>query len=244
MKTGIYTITNIVNNKIYVGSTVVKFSTRKSQHLSKLRNNTHANRYLQYSFNKYGEDTFKFEVLEECSKEFCLSQEQYWINMLNVCNRKHGYNINPTSSNCAGRKLSDEHKNKIRIKNIGRKRSKESIEKMKKAKKGIVFSEIQRKNMSLAQLGRKLSSEQLIKRSFEIKKRYRDNPEYGLIWKKPIYKLDKNNNVLKEYNSISEASQKENLNLNAISHCLTGRSKTCGGFIWKYKNKKEEVSIG
>jgi len=39
MKTGVYTITNIINNKIYIGSALVSFNTRKNQHFSDLKLN-------------------------------------------------------------------------------------------------------------------------------------------------------------------------------------------------------------
>lgn len=89
---GVYTITNLVNGKIYVGSALISFRVRWNVHKSKLRNNKHDNQHLQFAWNKYGESNFKFEILEECLSEYCTSTEQYWINMLNVCNRKFGYN--------------------------------------------------------------------------------------------------------------------------------------------------------
>lgn len=59
----VYKITNIINNKYYIGSTV-DFKNRKRQHLSELKNNKHDNKHLQASFNKYGEEAFSFEVIE------------------------------------------------------------------------------------------------------------------------------------------------------------------------------------
>lgn len=43
-------------------------------------------------------------------------------------------------------------------------------------------------------------------------------------------------NFIKEWNGQKEASIKLNINQPAISNCLTNRSKTAGGYIWKYKN--------
>lgn len=59
----IYTITNKINGKIYVGKTY-NFFNRKSQHKCALRENTHENRHLQRAWNTYGEDSFIFEILE------------------------------------------------------------------------------------------------------------------------------------------------------------------------------------
>lgn len=36
------------------------------------------------------------------------------------------------------------------------------------------------------------------------------------------------------FNSISDASISVNRSISAISHCLNGHSKTCGGYHWKY----------
>ena len=107
---GVYTITNIITNKIYVGSATDSFKQRWSGHRNTLKKNKHANLYLQRSYNKHGIENFKYEILEECDPEFCVSTEQYWINMLNVCNRKFGYNIAPTAGNSYGQKRTKEQK--------------------------------------------------------------------------------------------------------------------------------------
>lgn len=68
---GIYKITNIVNRKAYIGkSKDIEF--RIITHFSKLRNNKHYNAYLQRSFNKYGEDSFQVEILEECYEDYII----------------------------------------------------------------------------------------------------------------------------------------------------------------------------
>jgi len=61
---GIYKITNIINNKIYIGSTNCLLR-RKKEHFRHLKSNYHYNRKLQNAFNKYGIENFKFEILEE-----------------------------------------------------------------------------------------------------------------------------------------------------------------------------------
>jgi group I intron endonuclease len=63
LKSGIYQITNKIDNKIYIGSCKL-FKIRAYQHLKSLKKQKHSNRHLQASFNKYGTDAFMFEVLE------------------------------------------------------------------------------------------------------------------------------------------------------------------------------------
>jgi group I intron endonuclease len=96
MKSGIYTITCLVNNKIYVGKSI-NVEKRLSQHYYELSTKRHKNGYLRSSWEKYGEKFFKFELLEECDKEFLSSFEHYWCNILNSHNSKYGYNIATTN---------------------------------------------------------------------------------------------------------------------------------------------------
>ena len=69
LKTGVYIIRNQINNKIYIGSSVVSFLKRILHHNAMLRNKKHKNSYLQSSYNKHGEENFIFEILENCEKE-------------------------------------------------------------------------------------------------------------------------------------------------------------------------------
>lgn len=64
MKNVIYRIRNISNGHYYIGSTV---DSRKRfwEHRKQLRLGTHVCVYLQRAWNKYGEDFFKFEIVEQ-----------------------------------------------------------------------------------------------------------------------------------------------------------------------------------
>lgn len=50
--TGIYKITNIKNDKFYIGSTSESFLKRWNHHINSLRRGTHKNMHLQSAFNK------------------------------------------------------------------------------------------------------------------------------------------------------------------------------------------------
>ena len=60
---GVYCIVCLKNNKIYIGSSI-DLAVRISTHKSALRYGKHTVESLQYDFDKYGEDNFKFGVLE------------------------------------------------------------------------------------------------------------------------------------------------------------------------------------
>lgn len=60
----IYRITNMLTDDFYIGS-AQSFERRVWQHRYDLRRGAHKNPHMQASWNKYGEDAFVFEVLEE-----------------------------------------------------------------------------------------------------------------------------------------------------------------------------------
>lgn len=68
MESGIYIIRNIINNKVYIGKSVL-IKSRIYNHKSALRGSRHRNKYLQRAYDKYGMDNFIFEVLEKCPEE-------------------------------------------------------------------------------------------------------------------------------------------------------------------------------
>lgn len=148
MKSGIYRIKNLISEKIYVGS-AVNISSRFFIHQSNLRNNKHPNKYLQASWNKYGEAAFEFIILEHCSKDKLIEREQYWIDYLN-CINPNGYNANPTAGSRLGTKHSEETLKKLKAKII----SNDTRNKMSKAAKGRIISIDQKLKMSLASKGK------------------------------------------------------------------------------------------
>jgi len=58
----VYSITNSINGKMYVGSTC-NLRSRFLRHMNELRRNTHHNLFLQRDFNEYGESSFLFEPI-------------------------------------------------------------------------------------------------------------------------------------------------------------------------------------
>lgn len=62
---GIYTITNKVTGKLYIGESLDIYRRWHDEHIPQLRKNRHYNKELQNDFNKYGEENFSFEILEQ-----------------------------------------------------------------------------------------------------------------------------------------------------------------------------------
>lgn len=86
---GIYVIKNTSSEKVYVGkSSDVK--TRWSRHKYELSKGIHVNTHLQNAWNKYGKDSFEFNIVEKCDENELSAREIYWIKKLN--SYRNGYN--------------------------------------------------------------------------------------------------------------------------------------------------------
>lgn len=103
---GVYGIKNIATGKLYVGSAVV-IKKRFATHRCELRRNKHHSSKLQRSWNKHGEESFEFIILEVVSDPSQLiAVEQKWIDYHHSV--VNGYNVNPLARSCLGVKRSPE----------------------------------------------------------------------------------------------------------------------------------------
>lgn len=118
---GIYMIYCRANNKFYIGS-AKNFSIRKTQHLSLLRKNKHFAKYLQHSWNQYGEPSFEFVCLELCPQNELIKAEQFYLNKYTPYNPQIGFNSRKTADSNRGYSPSAEtrlKKSRIGIKQKG-----------------------------------------------------------------------------------------------------------------------------
>jgi group I intron endonuclease len=177
---GIYKITN-PNGKIYIGQSIdIK------------------NRFIKYkcldckkqvrlyrSFNKYGIDNHKFDILLECNTSELNDKERYYQDLYQ-CVGKNGLNCILTSSSdksgarseetklkisntLKGHKVSEETKMKLSMANIGKKHTEESKLKMSKVQKGSKHSEEAKLKISLWHKGKVQSEEARLKMSLSRK---------------------------------------------------------------------------
>ncbi|SRR6266568_437934 len=201
---GIYKITCTANKKIYIGS-AVNLQQRKKGHFSCLRRNEHVNKHLQNAWNKYGEQTFIFEVLEYVLPMSLTAREQYWFKKLKPFDRKGfniareagstlGYKYAPEtiekmrgmkrspearvniSRAALGRKRSAESIEKSRQGNLGKKQPSEAIEKTRQAQLGHMVSPETREKLRQARLGKKRSPES-VKKSADGHRGMKKSPE-------------------------------------------------------------------
>lgn len=95
MTSGIYMIQNKVNGKRYIGKSV-NLKQRWSTHQSRLDRNVHKNDYLQNSWDKYGNDAFKFFILEYVSQDRLLDREQWYLDNIITFNEDYNLSRNAT----------------------------------------------------------------------------------------------------------------------------------------------------
>lgn len=149
-----------MNNKVYIGS-AVRFTKRFESHRRQLRNNKHANKHLQSSYNEHGKDNFIFEKILICEPKDLLMYEQKFMDFYKSYDKEFGYNIRrKAESNIGlpspnkgkklteaqkehlrqinlGKKHSDETKELVRISSTGRKHTQEAKDKISKNRQGI-----------------------------------------------------------------------------------------------------------
>lgn len=73
---GIYKITNNINGKIYIGQSN-NIKRRFSEHKTKGKE---SRILVDISIQKYGEENFSFDIIEECPVDKLNERETYWIN--------------------------------------------------------------------------------------------------------------------------------------------------------------------
>jgi len=180
----IYTITNTVNGKVYVGQTIMSPVKRWQRHTYCLRHGTHGNPHLQSAWTAYGEHAFVFAVVEtfgsveetnaaEC--RYIAHFRSVGIELYNM--RAGGANGKPSAETRArqsaahkgkpgrikseterawmrGRKMSAESSAKTRAANIGRAVSEETRAKLRAANIGKKYPADVRARMGAAKRGR------------------------------------------------------------------------------------------
>lgn len=96
----IYKITNIQNNKVYIGQTVRPIEQRFYRHINDALNNI-LDTHFARAIRKYGKDNFIIEKIDSAlSQEELNQKEQYWIQYYNSV--KEGYNETDAISKCGG----------------------------------------------------------------------------------------------------------------------------------------------
>lgn len=81
-KSGIYQISNIIDDRVYIGSTR-NLRDRFRHHKRQLIKGSNPSILLQRFCSKYGIDTLKFTVIEIIEEDKLLEREEYFLNIYN-----------------------------------------------------------------------------------------------------------------------------------------------------------------
>lgn len=164
-------------------------------------------------------------LLESDDYEFVKQKEIEFIILYGRINKKTGCLSNMTDGGdglinyIRSKEWSKKHSEYM----IGRKQSKETIEKRAVSRKGYVHSEETKLKISESHKGKKTSKEHL-------EKLYKGQM---LTNSKPISQYSLDGTFIKDWQSATMASKELGLHPTSIRHCVQDKTKTSGGFIWK-----------
>lgn len=229
---GIYKIENIVNHKIYIGQSK-DIESRWEHHKWELNNHRHPNNYLQKAWDKYGEDTFIFEIVELCDESVIDVKEQEYIKLFQSLSYLNGYNLD--SGGNLNKHHSQETKDKIRDKHLGKIISEETRKKISQNRKGKCCGK-QHYNY-----GKSMPKELKERLTQSAKER-----NHGKAWQaRKVICLNTN----EIFDCILDAGEKYNLYPQNIAKCCQGQRRYCGRLLdntplqWAYyeENIKYEL---
>lgn len=207
----IYTITNKIDNKTYVGQTVRDLETRWRDH-RKTGSNC---RYLRSAIKKYGIDNFVFKLVCITFDNQLDDMEIKYIEKYN-CLVPNGYNLRIGGN--SGRHNA-ETKQKIS----------ETLK--KNFANGLVHSR--------HQLGipRDETTKKKISESLKGHRRSKESINNSIVnrRKNKIIQFDINGIRLNSFDSCKEAAEYIGISLTNISACCIGKIKTAKGYVWKYE---------
>jgi len=206
----IYKITNIINNKVYIGQTVRTLKKRMNEHFR------HNITIIDKALRKYGKSSFKIEIIDNANNiEELNEKEIYWINYFE-CMVPKGYN------QCYGGGNSKGYKHKEKFKKKMRDSKRNAYYGINNPFYGRTHSDEQKQKWSHTRSGMKhLTNDQ-------IKKLRKSHHKLSVV----------NVDTGEIFDSIKLAAEKYNLKDTHITRVCKGKRKTTGGYRWEYINKK------
>jgi group I intron endonuclease len=209
-RSAIYAAVHNVSSRVYVGMTRESVAKRWKQHCYDVARKSR-NYHFASALRKYGYDAFDVYVIEcDIPDDQLKGMERLYIRRLSADMRCFGFN-STEGGDCApsshpevrakisaaqlGKRLTEEHKRKLSIAGIGRKRSPETIEKWREKRVGIKFTDSWIKALSESHKGNKPSAETKAKMSAAHKARHvatgvgkSQGEKMRALWADPAYK--------------------------------------------------------
>jgi len=215
----IYKATNKINGKVYIGQTEKDLEWRKNKHK---QDSKRMDTYFYRAIKKYGWDNFEWEVIDDTAqnrKELNELEKYYIAQYQSFVDKTKGYNS--TSGGEYGYKITEEQKQQ-RSERVRGDKNPFSNKQRVFSWKGKHFSEEHKKHLSEALTGRPAPW-----------------ATGSNNWcAQPVINLM----TLKQYNTIQEAANAENISVNSIDRNLRGVTEFCKGCKWAYLRDIDDVS--
>ena len=223
MSYSIYQIQNTINLKSYIGySNNVRL--RWNKHVCDLRKGKHGNKHLQYSWLKYGYESFTLSILaENLTKESALVYEKVIIKLWKDAG--HCYNMTDGGDSGPSR--------------AGSSPSEETRKKMSKSQKGHPVSEETRKKIGDIHRGKPLSLETRRKMSESRKGRASSIKATALLIErcsKTYYFINPEGEMVEVIN-LALYCRNNNLNPTSMYELNSGKKKAYKGWKKYYQEK-------
>ena len=109
----IYKITNIQNNKVYIGQTIRPVEQRFQRHITDAMHNI-LDTHFARAIRQYGPTNFSYLIIDTAQTQEELNQkEQYWIKYYNSV--KEGYNETDAIEKCGGNTYQSKTKEEMEV---------------------------------------------------------------------------------------------------------------------------------
>lgn len=262
----VYKITNMLNNKIYIGQTTKSLGLRWGQH--RRASLSYGSNYPLYkAIRLYGIENFKIEKIDVADNSEELNiKEEFWIETFNsYIKHRKGYNLTKGGhnrddlKNKSWGKHTQEHKEYMKEKFKGRSPSPLAKEKAIESNSlstinlttGETFSSAKEMSkyyhisygftLELLSGKRRKKDGQIFRYQNEYRKSQADIVQTFVPLHKalprPIFCVETN----ERYNSIKEAAEKLNICRTAINNMLSGRTKKANKMTFKYCKENKEL---
>lgn len=215
----IYSATNKITGKKYIGQTINEVDQRWRQHqapsskCAKLRD----------AIVKYGIENFKCEIICICFDDALDDMEVMYIDKYNTVN--NGYNIlGGGGQGGSNRRWSEERKKEFSIKCMGRVITEETRRKISLKLTGRSLSPEHQEKARKAFLGHKHTAASRILMS-------QNNNPTGRM---KVNQFTIDGVFVKQYDSVSDAAKVVNVGKAAMSRACAVETSVCQGFRWKW----------